>query len=387
MRRDPDAAHGGPLQPGSLCVQLGLPNPIPAGPLTASPAFATAYHQDLDDVAPVVYGRWGHDSSERLELLLGSLDSGRAVVFNSGMAAISAVLLGLLRPGQVVVMFEGGTYYETRQIADHLIERGVTVRTVSNVAELQGAVVGARLVVLESPSNPTMRIYDIRAVAATASAAGALSAVDNSVSSPLGQCPLDLGADLVVSSDAKVVCGHNDLILGHVSTRDEDLLDALRQWRHLHGGMPSAFACWLAQRSIGTLEMRLRQQSSNAAALVGLLTGRPEVSDLRWPGSPVDPQYALASGQMTLPGGLVAFRLPSREHLHRFLRASRLVSATTSYGGLQTTANDIGAWPNLRVPAGFVRLSCGCEDEADLEADVWQALDAAKEERASCISC
>lgn len=370
---DVDAA----LEAGTHCVHAGLPEFELAGPLSPSPEFATAYHQDLDDVAPTVYGRWGHSAADRLEVALGALDRGRSVVFNSGMAAVSAVLLSLLRPGDKLVLLEGGTYYETRQISDQLIERGITVQVLSGVGELTTAVEGAKLVVLESPSNPLLDLYDLRAAARVAHAAGALLAVDNSVSSPLGQTPLALGADLVMSSDAKVVCGHNDVILGHVSGRDDDLIGTIRQWRHLHGGIPSPFACWLAHRSIGTLEVRLLRQNTNAAALVELLAGRPEVAGLRWPGSGTDPQREIARRQMKLGGGLLTFRLPDRAHLHRFLRSSRLVSAATSYGGLQTTANDIGAWPHLRVPDGLVRISAGCENTQDLVADVRRALDAA----------
>ncbi|QNE17465.1 aminotransferase class I/II-fold pyridoxal phosphate-dependent enzyme [Kribbella qitaiheensis] len=365
------------LGPGTIAARAGAPPAEPAGPLVVSPEFATAYHQDLDDVAPVRYGRWGHRSADHLEEVLGALDRGRSVVFNSGMAAVSAVLLALLRPSDRLVLFEGGTYYETRQIADQLAGRGIEVQVLKAMAELPAAVVGARLVVVESPSNPLLDLYDLREIARIAHAAGALVAVDNSVASPLGQCPLDLGADLAMCSDAKVVGGHHDLVLGHVSSRDAELLTALQDWRYLHGGIPSAFTCWLALRSIGTLELRVQRQNANAGALVKLLATRPEVTGLRWPGSPADPQYPLAARQMMLGGGLLAFRLPGRPYLHRFLRASRLIVPATSYGGLQSTANDIGAWPHLAVPAGLVRISCGCEDTADLVDDVRDALDKA----------
>lgn len=362
---------------GTLAARAAIPVPQPAGPMVASPEFASAYHQDLDDLAPVRYGRWGHRSADQLEDALGVLDRGRSVVFNSGMAAVSAVLLGLLRPADRLVLFEGGTYYETRQIADQLAGRGIEVVVLGAMEDLPAAAVGARLVVVESPSNPLLELYDLREIAGIAHAAGALVAVDNSVASPLGQCPLELGADLVMCSDAKVVGGHHDLVLGHVSCRDPALLTALRDWRYLHGGIPAAFTCWLALRSIGTLELRVQRQNANAAALVKLLAARAEVTGLRWPGWPSDPQYQLASRQMTLGGGLLAFRLPDRAYLHRFLRASGLISAATSYGGLQSTANDIGAWPHLAVPAGLVRISCGCEATADLVADVREALDKA----------
>ncbi|TCO40506.1 cystathionine gamma-lyase [Kribbella antiqua] len=365
------------LRVGSLAVQGLAPEVEPAGPLTVSPEFATAYDQDLDDIAPVRYGRWGHRSAEQLEECLGRLDRGSSVVFNSGMAAVSSVLLALVRPGERLVLFEGGTYYETRQIAEQLAGRGVAVRVIASMAELPEAVVGARLVVVESPSNPLLDLYDLRAVARIAHDAGAIVAVDNSVASPLGQCPLELDADLVMSSDAKVIGGHNDLVLGHVSTRDDQLLKTLQDWRYLHGSIPSAFTCWLALRSIGTLELRVERQNASAAALVKLLASRPEVTGLRWPGAPADPQHPIAAAQMRLGGGLLTFCLPDRAYLHRFLRSCRLIVPATSYGGLQSTANDIGAWPHLNVPGGLVRISCGCEDTTDLVDDVRQALDLA----------
>lgn len=365
------------LDPGSICVHGGRPEPYESGSLVATPALAAAYHQDLKDVVPPRYARWGHESAERLESLLGALDGGSAVAFNSGMAALSATVFSLVKAGQRLVL-GGDIYYETRQIAEQLAALGVEVAVLGDVeAELEEAVAGARLVVLESPSNPFMHIHDLRWCAEVVHEAGALLAVDNSVSSPLGQLPLKLGADLVVSSDAKVTSGHNDVVLGHVTTRDEELLSALRLWRHLHGSIASAFDCWLAQRSIGSLQLRVERQVANAAAVVELLAERPEVTRLRWPGWVKDPQYSLATEQMLNGGGVFAFQLPDREHLHRFLNASRLVVPSTSYGGLQSMANDIFAWPHVQVSPGYVRMSCGVETTSDLVDDVLQALDTA----------
>lgn len=356
----------------------GLPASVPAGPLGPSPVFATAYHQDLDDKAPTVYGRWEHDAAVGLERALGELDGGHATVFNSGMAAISAAMFSVLRAGDTVVLVRDQTYYETMQIAEQLDELGVRTRLIDDVEEeLPDAARGARLVLIETPVNPFMTIRDVRFCAEAVHAAGALLAVDNSVSSPLGQRPLDLGADLVITSDAKVVGGHNDAILGHVTTLDQGLTDGLRRWRHLHGTIAGAFDCWLVHRSLGTLELRLDRQTANAGALVDILQDRPEVSDLRWPGWVRDPQVELARAQMARAGGMFSFRLPGRAHLHRFLRASRFVIPATSYGGLQTMANDIATWPNVKVEEGFVRISAGCENTDELRADVQLALDAA----------
>ena len=362
---------------GSFCVQSVMPPREAAGSLVPPLNLATAYHQDLDDIAPTRYGRWEHDSAMGLEEVLGALDGGTAVVFNSGMSAISAVVMSLVRPGDALLV-GADTYYETRQIADQLSDRGVHVRPLTDVArQLPEAVVGARLVLLESPTNPLMGIHDLRECARLSHEAGALFAVDNSVSSPLGQRPLDLGADLVLTSDAKVVGGHNDVILGHVTTRDPEVVTQLRYWRHLHGSIPSAFDCWLIRRSIGTLELRFKRQTANAAALTALLHQRPEVTHLRWPGWEFDPDHEIAARQMVHGGGVLAFQLPGRAYLHRFLKASSLIVPATSYGGLQTMANDIATWPHIAVPPGYVRISCGCEPTDELVDDVQHALDAA----------
>ena len=362
---------------GSFCVQSVMPAREAAGPLVPPLSLTTAHHQDLDDIAPTRYGRWEHDSAAGLEEVLGPLDSGMAVVFNSGMSAISAVMMTLLRPGDTLVV-GADNYYETRQIADQLSDRGVLVRCLTDVSrQLPEAVANARLVLLESPTNPLVCIHDLRECARLSHQAGALFAVDNSLSSPLGQRPLDLGADMVLTSDAKVVGGHNDIILGHVTTRDPELAKQLRYWRHLHGSIPSTFDCWLARRSIGTLELRHERQTANAAALTELLHRRREVTSLRWPGWKLDPDHEVASRQMVRGGGVLAFRLPGREHLHRFLKASSLIVPATSYGGLQTMANDIATWPHITVPPGLVRISCGCEPTHELVDDVRQALDAA----------
>jgi cystathionine gamma-lyase len=374
----PDVTAPSP-QPGSFAVQSVMPPKEAAGPLVAPMGLSTAYHQDLEDIAPTLYGRWGHESASALEEVLGTMDAGTAVVFNSGMSAVSSVMMSLLKPGDTVVV-GADTYYETRQIAEQLGERAVTVRSLTDVArQLPEAVTGARLVLLESPTNPLLGIHDLRECARLAHEAGALFAVDNSVSSPLGQRPLDLGADLVITSDAKVVGGHNDIILGHVTARDPELLGRLRHWRHLHGSIPSAFDCWLARRSIGTLELRHERQTANAAALTEMLHRRPEVTHLRWPGWELDPGYAVASRQMVRGGGILAFRLPDRAHLHRLLKASTLIVPATSYGGLQTMANDIATWPHIKVPPGYVRISCGCEPTSELVDDVRHALDTALE--------
>jgi cystathionine gamma-lyase len=232
-------------------------------------------------------------------------------------------------------------------------------------------------VLLESPANPGLDVCDIRALAHAVHAAGGLLAVDNTTATPLGQQPLALGADLVVASGTKALTGHSDLLLGYAAAADLELSSRLRAWRNSTGGIPGAFEAWLAHRSIGTLDLRLARQTANAAAVATLLSTRPEVTGLRWPGRPQDPAYPVAARQLRRVPGIVTFELPSAAQVARFLRASALVAAATSFGGLHTTADRRAQWGGDAVSEGLVRLSCGCEDTADLLRDLTAALDAA----------
>ena len=360
---------------GTAAVHAGLPEPSPGAPLLPGPVFAAPYH--LPPGGPVAgldaYGRQSNPTLSRYEEAVGSLERGSSVVFASGMAAVSAVLLDTLRPGDVLVLPSDG-YYVTRVLGRELADRGVTVREAPTAGPYPFE--GARLVLLETPANPGLDVCDLAAVIPAAHAAGALVAVDNTTATPLGQRPLDFGADFSISSDTKAMTGHGDLLLGHVAVRDPDLLARLVAWRTTTGGLPGPFETWLAHRSLATLDLRLARQAANALALATALAGRPEVSGLRYPGRPEDPAYPVASRQMRRFGGVLSFTLPSAEAVERFVAASALVAAATSFGGVHTTVDRRAQWGGDAVAEGFVRLSAGCEDTADLVADVLAALDA-----------
>jgi cystathionine gamma-lyase len=230
------------------------------------------------------------------------------------------------------------------------------------------------MVLLETPANPGLDVCDVRAVAGAARAAGALVAVDNTAATPLGQRPLELGADLTVASGTKALTGHSDVLLGYVATNDAGLLTRLTTWRAQTGGVPGAFDAWLAHRSMATLDLRLARQTANAAAVAALLRARPDVRGVRWPGLPDDPSFRIATAQMRRIPGIVSFDLGSAERVAGFLKASALVFAATSFGGVHTTADRRAQWGD-DTPAGFVRLSCGIEDTGDLVADLTAALD------------
>jgi cystathionine gamma-lyase len=361
---------------GTRAVHAGLPQPVPGEPFLPGPVFAAPYH--LDPVsgpaaAPDGYGRPDNPTRRRLESAIGALEGGECLTFASGQAAITGFLLAVLRPGDTCVLPADG-YYAVRSFAQSTLDGiGVSVRLVPTAGPYP-PLDGVRLVLLETPANPGLDVCDVAAVAEAAHAAGALVAVDNTTATPLGQRPLDLGADVVLASGTKALTGHSDLLLGYAATRDTALLEALRSWRNQTGGIPGAFDAWLAHRSLATLDLRLARQSANAAAVAAALVWHPEVSRLRWPGLPEDPAHPVARRQMRRIPGVISFELRSAGHVAQFLAASHLVAAATSFGGLHTTADRRAQWGD-DVGEGFVRLSCGCEDAADLVADISGALD------------
>jgi cystathionine gamma-lyase len=287
------------------------------------------------------------------------------------MAACSAVLLSALEPGDLLVL-PNDCYMTVRELAEtHLRSRGVELRA-APTSELHDAVEGASLVWIETPSNPGLEVSDIRLLAERAP--DALMAVDNTLATPLGQQPLELGAHFSVSSATKYISGHADLMMGHVAVRRPELAAGLRNWRRISGGIAGPFEAWLAHRSVGTLALRLERQCANALALAQALSGHSAVSDVRYPGLPDDPSHEIAARQMSHFGGVLRFTLESREAAERFLSSLKLVTEATSFGGIHSSAERRGRWGGDDVPDGLVRFSAGCEDAEDLIQDVLSAL-------------
>jgi len=361
---------------GTRAVHAGLPEPRQGEPFLPGPALASPYHLAGDPSdAPYGYNRDDNPTWVLYETALGELEGGEAVLFASGMAAVSAVLLPVPdRDGAVVVPADG--YPGVRAMArEQLAPRGVEVRAVpTDDAAIRGALDGAALVVLETPSNPRLDVVDVAAISEAAHEAGALVAVDNTVATPLGQQPLDLGADLAITSASKAVTGHSDLTMGFVTTRDPERAAALRAWRSRTGAVPGPVEVWLAHRSLATLHLRLDRSCVNALALAELLSGHPDVVEVRYPGLPGDRGHEVARRQMRRFGPVVGFTLESAERAQRFLATAELVLEATSFGGVHTTAERRARWNTDDVPEGFIRLSAGCEDTADLLADVERAL-------------
>ncbi|MEU3889188.1 cystathionine gamma-lyase [Streptomyces sp. NPDC029041] len=365
---------------GTRAVRAGLPEPVKHEPTLPGPVFAAHFHLPGDPTGPYTYGRDENPTWTLLERAVGELEApggggSETLVFASGMAAISAVLFSQLRTGDVCVLPDDG-YQALPLVRAQLEAYGIEVRTAPTGGDAQLDVLdGARLLWIETPSNPGLDVCDIRRLSEAAHARGALVAVDNTLATPLGQRPLELGADFAVASGTKQLTGHGDVLLGYVVGRDAEAMAAVRRWRKIAGAIPGPMEAWLAHRSIATLQMRVDRQSVTALAVAQALRERPEVAGLRYPGLTDDPSHEVAARQMRRFGCVVSFTLPTRARADRFLDALRLVDDATSFGGVRSTAERRGRWGGDAVPEGFIRLSVGAEDPEDLVADVLRALD------------
>ncbi|MFJ5774734.1 cystathionine gamma-lyase [Streptomyces sp. NPDC093094] len=373
-----DSGHP-PQGEGTRAVRAGLPEPVKYEPALPGPVFAAHFHLPGEPTGPYTYGRDENPTWARLERAVGELeapgqDGVETLVFSSGMAAVSSVLFSQLRAGDAVVL-PGDGYQALSLVRAQLEAYGIEVRTAPTGGDAQLDVLdGARLLWIETPSNPGLDVCDVRRLAEAAHARGALVAVDNTLATPLGQRPLGLGADFAVASGTKQLTGHGDVLLGYVVGRAGEAMTAVRRWRKIVGAIPGPMEAWLAHRSIATLQLRVERQSATALAVAEALRDWPEDLGVRYPGLPGDPSYEIASRQMRRYGCVVSFTLPTRERAEGFLQALRLVDDATSFGGVRSTAERRGRWGGDAVPEGFVRLSVGAEDAADLVADVRRAL-------------
>lgn len=315
------------------------------------------------DAGARTYGRFANPTWEALEAALGDLEGGPALVFASGMAAVSATV-HLVPPGGVVVVPEGA-YNTTLALVDDLAAAGrIVVRRVdvTDVAAVTEALRGAAMLWLESPTNPLLDVADVAACCAAARAEGAVAVVDNTFSTPLLQRPLELGADVVVHSVTKFLAGHSDVVLGAVAVPDDGLREALHRHRTVHGAVPGPWEAWLALRGLRTLHLRLDRAGANAAALAGRLAAHPAVRRVRYPGS----------------GAMVSVELADSGTADALVAAVRLWVPATSLGGVESTLERRRRHPSEPdvVPESLVRLSVGVEDVEDLWADLKAALDA-----------
>jgi cystathionine gamma-lyase len=358
-------------------VRAGLPPAAQGEPFLPGPVFAAMYQFSGDPAtSPFTYGRFHNPTWSLYEQALAELEGGPSLAFASGMAALAAVMGTVLDAGDVLVMPSDG-YYTGRLLAKgHFAKTGIEIREIATAEKNYKAQLrNAKLLILETPTNPGLDVCDIAALCTAAHEQGAVVAVDNTTASVLGQRPLALGADFSLSADTKALSGHADLLLGHVACRDADAALKLRTWRTQMGSIPGPMEVWLAHRSLASLDVRLERMCANALAIARLLAERPEVSLVRYPGLTTDPAHEIAKRQMSRFGTVVSFELASQQHAERFFAQSKLVGEATSFGSVRTTAERRARWASDRVSPGFIRLSAGCEDPADLLADVSQSLD------------
>jgi cystathionine gamma-lyase len=376
------------MRDATKIIRSTLTPAVAGEPLNPGPVFAAPYRAPGDPSnTPYTYARAHNPTWTSLENAIGQMESGRlasgdsyeasALVFASGMAACTAVFGAILRPGDVVVLPSNAYYTARILLQEYFAQMGVVLRMAATAGNAQAELLeGARLLWLESPSNPGMEICDIAMLSEAAHRAGALVAVDNTTPTPLGQLPLALGADFSVASDSKAMTGHSDLLLGHVAVRDRELHFKIDQWRTLTGAALGPMEAWLALRSIATLPLRLERSCDNAQSIAEFLTTRSEVVSVLYPGLPTHPGHDVAVKQMRYFGPVLGFVLHNKPAAETFLAESVLLTEATSFGGVTTTAERRARWGSDAIADGFIRLSVGCEAVEDLIEDISRALDA-----------
>jgi cystathionine gamma-synthase len=372
---DPDHLHAG-LSAASIAVAAGRPARDPGAPMNAPAVFSSTFAAG----GPVSYARVGNPTWTALEDVLAALEGPgcRAITFASGMAAITAV--ADLVPVGGVVLSQSVAYSGTRTQLARWGESGrIGLREApARTDELVGAVAGAAMVWLETPTNPTLEVVDIAAVVGAAHEVGALVVVDSTFATPLGQKPLDLGADVVVHSATKYLAGHSDVLLGAVVARDADLVERITRNRVLGGGIPGPMEAWIALRGLRTFPLRWERACANAADIARRCVDHPAVTRVRHLSLPEDPGHALAARQMTAFGAIISLELHGgAQAADAVADATRLWVHATSLGGVESTLERRRRWPeeSPHVPDGLLRLSVGIEDVEDLWADLSAALD------------
>ena len=363
--------------------------PDPATGAVVQPIhMATTYRQDEVGVhRGFEYSRSNNPTRQALEECLASLESARhCLSFASGLAATATVMLLLDEGAHVVV--NDDVYGGTARLFNRVLSRYGMSFTATDLRDPEAVheamTDSTRMVWLETPSNPLLRLVDIPAVTAIARERGALTVVDNTFATPLLQNPLGLGADIVLHSATKYLGGHSDVVGGAVMLDDDGLAERLRFHQNAVGAVPSPFDCWLLLRGVKTLELRVGRQSENAMAVARHLSGHPAVTAVHYPGLDSHPQHPLARRQMRGFGGMVSFEVATEEQALRTLARLRLFLLAESLGAVESLAEHPGRMTHASVPMevrrrvgvadGLIRLSVGAEDSIDLIADLDQAL-------------
>jgi cystathionine gamma-synthase len=350
------------------------------------PIFQTSTYAQPEVGKPIRYdyARGGNPTREALQTVLASLEGGaHAISFASGLAAETTLLL-TLAPGDHVLLANdvyGGTY---RLLESVLAGWGAAFDVVdmTDLDALRAAVrAETRVIWVESPTNPLLKVIDIAAAAGVAHAAGAMCVVDNTFATPYLQRPLELGADVVVHSVTKYLGGHSDLVGGAVVTNLAALADRLRFLQNAVGAVPGPMDCYLALRGVKTLAARMEAHCRGAKHIVEFLSQHPKVARVHYPGLPGHPGFEVAVKQMKDFGGMVSFEVASKDEAVRVAESTKLFFLAESLGGVESlievpapmTHASVAGSP-LAVPDTLVRLSVGIEHPNDLVADLERAL-------------
>lgn len=296
------------------------------------------------------YARDNHPTGVACEEVIGDLEGGRSLLFPSGMGAVTTVLLTLMRPGQTIAVAEAA-YYGHGQLVKHLEPWGLRLVEYDQTGAPPE---NADLILVESPANPILTMPDFGA----ATAHGAPVVCDSTVASPLRVRPLDHGCAIALHSATKVLAGHDDVLAGAVTVRDDDLFERLHLMRRRIGMVASPDAAWLLQRGLRTLAVRLDRQETTARALAERLAAHPAVETLRYPGFSF----------------LISFDVADADAAGRIERAVTTIENATSLGAVHSKLESRHRWEGERIPSGLLRLSVGLEDPDELWADLEQAL-------------
>jgi cystathionine beta-lyase/cystathionine gamma-synthase len=383
-----EAAKG--LSFGTLAIHAGVsPEPVTGAIMT--PIFQTSTYVQPAVGEPMAgrydYGRTANPTREALEANIAALESGsHGIAFASGLAAIEAVVKRLSAGDHVVS--EENTYGGTTRMFNHVLSRlgieftYVDARDTDSVAAAIQP--NTKLVHVETPTNPMMRLCDIAAIADVAHAAGALLSVDNTFASPYNQRPLELGADFTLHSSTKYVNGHSDVIGGLVAVKDEGLADELLFIRKSSGAVPGPMDCWLTLRGIKTLHVRMDRHNANGAAVAEYLEGHPKVDRVFFPGLPSHEQHELAEKQMSGFTGMVSVDVGTLERAKALTEHLKIFALAESLGGVESLVNVPALMTHASVPEdrravmgitpGLVRFSVGIEDIDDIIDDLDRVL-------------
>ena len=377
--------NSSPLRPETLAVHAGRsPDPV-SGAVTPNIVLSSTFARNEHGELPqgFIYSRTDNPNRHAVETALAAFEGGaHALAFASGQAA-SAAIFASLAPGDRVVLPDD-LYHGTRYLVKNEFGRwGLRAEFVdtSDLGTIDAALrEPTRLLWLETPSNPRLKISDIAGAAALARGTGALVVVDNSWATPVLTQPLSLGAHVVLHSTTKYLGGHSDLLGGALilgADVPEELLTRLRSWQNLGGAVPAPFDCWLLLRSLSTLPLRVRAQSESAARLATWLSTHPKIERVYYPGLASHPGHAVAARQMAAFGGMLSFEVHGGHDAAKAVACRvKLITAATSLGGVESLIEHRRPveGPASVTPPGLLRFSVGLEHVDDLQADLARAL-------------